>query len=338
MLANNGFNLMNRGRVSCRELGRMVRPAVHQVEAKHVGPTTETVFLLPIIPLNSQHQHKETGEVRLRYVPLVDELEACGDRKPRITEIRAIVAGPPDAAWVEPGGFVAFLSEGSIVSHSQVRTKVTYERPGKHAKVITDASTESGVTATCPNHVLLAYDVLLAVDTNSVEIDGVAVSVTFALQLALQRDGDGVQASGFNPSCWEFNGVTDHPENYAWREAIRALQASEGYSADAKVGVIVDSDLGNLGSFNDRQMPIHDDFFLPQNITLVYASAEVGTTEYAANGIMKYCDSQASKVLGLRRTHRCDALPAGRFRIYRRGNSSCAGPTSASTRRAEALG
>jgi len=248
-----------------------------------------------------------------------------------MTSMRAIVDGSPDAVWIESASFVVFLSEGSPLPHSGLHTEVTYERGGKHPKVLTQVSTSESVMSACPNHVLLAYDVLIAVDTNSVEIDGIAVSVAFSLQFALRKDGDGVQMSGFNPNCWEFNGVTDWPENYAWYEVVRAVQSTEGYSSDMKIGIIVDSDLGNLGYYNARQRPIYGEFYLPENVRLVYGSSEVGTTEYAANGVMKYCDGQAKRVIELRKKQQYDALPAGRFRTYKKGVPSGAGPTSDST-------
>ena len=42
------------------------------------------------------------------------------------------------------------------------------------------------------------------------------------------------------------------------------------------MGLIVDSDLGNISAYNQRKKPILDPFFLPPNVQLVYATSDAG--------------------------------------------------------------
>jgi hypothetical protein len=60
-----------------------------------------------------------------------------------------------------------------------------------------------------------------------------------------------------------------------------------------KIGLIVDSDLGNHQAFNNREIPIFDDFYLPENVTIIYAS-DKGGTEYLSTKMIKYCHDLAT--------------------------------------------
>ena len=60
--------------------------------------------------------------------------------------------------------------------------------------------------------------------------------------------------------------------------------------------MIVDSDLNRLTAFNTRSEPIFDDFFLPDGVQLIYASADVGK-EHVVNKVLSQADRGASAML-----------------------------------------
>lgn len=273
---------------------------------------------MPRFELSKNHVHPETGEVRLRSVPAGDNSEATG-RKPRITEYRTVVKGAvPDAVEIEMPQTVAFFRNGFALATDASSVAVSYERLSKSAKIITKVDSVAGKLAVCPNLALMDYDALIAVDTNTIMLNGVAVSITCVVQFFLKEDGNGVILYSAAPHRFEFNNIQDKPENYAWREVVRQLLRSPDYTPQKKITVVVDSDLGSIDEYNSGVKPLFEDFFLPENIQLVYASSEIGTTEYAANGIMKFCDTEASAVLRFRQTQDFPPLPQGYFRTYKK--------------------
>jgi hypothetical protein len=89
-----------------------------------------------------------------------------------------------------------------------------------------------------------------------------------------------------------FKGCQESPERAAWREVI----LSEYSEKDGETRMIVDSDLNRLTAFNTRSEPIFDDFFLPDGVQLIYASADVGK-EHVVNKVLSQADRGASAML-----------------------------------------
>jgi hypothetical protein len=55
-------------------------------------------------------------------------------------------------------------------------------------------------------------------------------------------------------------------------------------------------------------MPIIDDFYLPADFTLIYASADVGK-EYVPNRLISLCDKEANSVLARIKAEGSTGLP-----------------------------
>jgi hypothetical protein len=62
-----------------------------------------------------------------------------------------------------------------------------------------------------------------------------------------------------------------------------------------KIGVIVDSDLGNLNDYNQRMKPICDNYFLPAEFELIFASDKV--TDNIFNRMIATCHKLSSIML-----------------------------------------
>jgi hypothetical protein len=130
----------------------------------------------------------------------------------------------------------------------------------------------------------------------------------------------------------EFRNPKSKPELIGWQTAIEMLRVNPKYRPAMKIGIIVDSELGNLKGFNNRVIPILDGFYLPQNMTLVYASSDKAR-ESASNQLLRVADSTASRVLQQVIEHRdeenlfpVDNRPYTHFRVWNR-----CGPTSSSS-------
>lgn len=93
------------------------------------------------------------------------------------------------------------------------------------------------------------------------------------------------------------------------------------YSPDHYFGIIVDSDFGSLSAINNRTIPILDDFYLPENIQLIYASSDKKNDTFL-NEAISFCDKIAKQVL--------DSLvninPAKGLKVIKIGNCFCNPP------------
>ena len=144
------------------------------------------------------------------------------------------------------------------------------------------------------------YDVLCAVDTNTRVINGERVSIVglIVVELVFVPDPEGlVKAWRYeSPFCLEFVDIKGSPENFGWIAAIEELRQSGVFQGKGRIGVIVDSDLGNIADFNSRTKPVFAEVTLPQNVQLIYASADAGK-ENLVNKMISMADSISSKCL-----------------------------------------
>lgn len=144
---------------------------------------------------------------------------------------------------------------------------------------------------------LANYDKICAVDTNTRLISGRPVSMTGVT--TLHREGlptaEGpVMGWRFDvPFCLQFDDLTVPPENFGWVMALVYLRREGFFSAGDRIGVIVDSDLGNLRAYNDRKAPVIEGQYLMEGATLIYASADTGK-EALVNRALQIADTTAA--------------------------------------------
>jgi hypothetical protein len=95
--------------------------------------------------------------------------------------------------------------------------------------------------------------------------------------------------------------------------AREVLQAEGSIRENTKVGMIVDSDLGNLDSYNTQKMPVCSGQMLPNNVTLIYASSD-NKNDSIVNRIIAIADEASSLVL--------DAIARGSIHPSRNAHGS----------------
>lgn len=139
------------------------------------------------------------------------------------------------------------------------------------------------------------FDVVYAADTNTRKI--VNGKYNFSIGCVFKGIINQTHENGGNISCeryatyaWIWSGEYKI-EQETWVRAIQKIQTEE--SAERRIGFVVDSDLGNLEAYSDRSQALLNDFFLPENFTLIYASADY--SDEWTNQMIKNCD----KVAGL---------------------------------------
>lgn len=169
----------------------------------------------------------------------------------------------------------------------------TRERDNKAPKVLHSSMSASEDVWFSSNHQLLSYDHLIAVDTNTHFAGGSTVSVTAAYHLIPEAQIEGgVHCRATVLALVELWNVVEKPENLGWWQILQAIfKRPQDYPG--KIGLIVDSDLGNHKAFNAREMPIYSDYFLPENVTILYGS-DRGGAEHLSTKMIKYCHDLAS--------------------------------------------
>ncbi|KYK43853.1 hypothetical protein A1D31_37805 [Bradyrhizobium liaoningense] len=219
-------------------------------------------------------------------------------RKKRSEAIYGTTVGEVDSITVSYDHRTGEFSFGDAMT--SVYSEVTYER-SKGPKVLSripqshrDISFESG------NALIKNYEFVCAVDTNTrtirdglVSVTGIIVLRPFVLPTVreLQR-GWKLEA----PFCLEFLDISEKTENWGWMAAHQILREQGLIGAATRVGMIVDSDLGNLNSYNARKSPVIRGDLLPETVQLIYASSDAGR-ENIVNRALSTADSASGQCL-----------------------------------------
>ncbi|WP_371194272.1 hypothetical protein [Glaciecola sp. SC05] len=166
-------------------------------------------------------------------------------------------------------------------------------RQSKAPKILHESISPSDQTWFDSNHQLLAYDHLIAVDTNTNSIAGSHVSITAAFHVIPQINENGeAQCMVAVIALLEFWNVSAKQENLGWFTILNMILAHQSFFP-GKIALIVDSDLGNHDAFNNREIPIYNDMYLPSNVTISYAS-DKGGPEHLSTKLIKHCHNLAS--------------------------------------------
>jgi len=183
-----------------------------------------------------------------------------------------------------------------------INTRVeTYYERAKGPKSLHHIPSDQSLLSIDPNGCLAAnFDIIFAVDTNSRRFKGFRFSVTGVVQAEHTVDPATNRPALYfhTPFLLEFMQVRSKPEQLGWLVAMNQIRSDPEYDSFSRIGLIVDSDLQNLRKYNNRELAIYEDSFLPDRFVLVYASADAGS-EYFANQYIRAADRAANQVLDL---------------------------------------
>lgn len=218
-------------------------------------------------------------------------------RKKRIEHLYGTTAGDVSKIVVTIDERTGEIQFGSVMVNTY--SEVSYERP-KGPKVVSripqadPALSFDGSAALFKN-----YDFLCAVDTNTRVINDQKISVVGVVTFRQAPPPEG--ASEYwaldVPFCWEFVGLkVEKPENFGWLAALEELHHRRLVTAEMRIGMVVDSDLGNLTDYNAQRKPFFETRLLPKNVQLIYASADT-RGESLLNRVLKIADSVSGQVL-----------------------------------------
>lgn len=198
-------------------------------------------------------------------------------------------------ASIRPDGSIVITdADGKEIVPEYMEREVFYDRPGK-PKVQTRWRLEAGLASVNGIPELARYESLFAIDTATRSIDGARVSVACFFSFRLVRQGDKfVVEPEANLNFYEFRGV-----NGGNPEMLAILKVANDVAATAPVlsaaahcfAIVTDSELGAHDEINCRARPIYGDLHLPEQFTLIYASADTGH-EFLKK-LIRFCDQQA---------------------------------------------
>lgn len=183
---------------------------------------------------------------------------------------------------------------------TNVYTEVNYDRSKKPKVVSRIPQNDARLTFDAHAALKKNFDFICAVDTNTKAINGKKVSVVGIVTVKpVSLPGPkGIQTFWqFDvPCCIEYIELKPPVENFGWMSALDLLFRRGYTNKTKKIGMIVDSDLGRINDFNQRNTPVYGPVLLPENVQLIYASADTGM-DLLVNKSLSVADSVASQVI-----------------------------------------
>ena len=222
----------------------------------------------------------------------------CLARRPRTTSV-LLDYGQPVAAeeiHVDQTGIVSIRAKGQAHRAIAAHLQTTYERTAKSPKVVHLTPLDPAAPGVNPNLVLERFDLLLAIDTSTAKHRGGTVSFTCVVQAEFEDVGTRMLVRWQPIRIIEFRNIAAAPENTGWRYVLESIAADPDCASLRSIGIIVDSDFGRLSSYNAREQPISENFYLPERCVLMYASADTGS-EYVANKMIARADESSRALL-----------------------------------------
>lgn len=195
---------------------------------------------------------------------------------------------------IAPGksGSIIVESDSGQEQPSASHLVTTYERPNKDPKLIHRLIESPENLTLNPDFTLTRYTWVLAVDTNrpAASLPNVVFIGIAQAKIVPQADGS-LELSTYRDTVVELHNLNGSAERFGWAFVCKS---SVDLPNDSLVAVIVDSDLGDIPSINRREIPIIDDYYLPDRFELLYASDAVGG--YIANKLLKLCHRNTREV------------------------------------------
>jgi hypothetical protein len=175
------------------------------------------------------------------------------------------------------------------------KTERRYERASGKTKVVTSVPSD-GRSAFNAKRALLAYDWAFAVDTNSIDIQGSRCAGCFSHYVQLPPRGFEGNLIWRPLGAFLISGIAEgfNPERIGWFLTLSSIAPYLRHLG--RIALVVDSELGLHQSINARRVGYYESLLLPENVTMVYASAD--TDRDTLQGVLICaCDRNSRLVL-----------------------------------------
>lgn len=190
-----------------------------------------------------------------------------------------------------------------IIDNAKVETsydKTSYDKTsGKVKRTNSTPLKNTELPFDCDRAIFKNFDVLIAIDTNTKLINDNLVSVTssyFVNKLISECNKTGQYP--FVPFASHlFININEsiNAEKLGWHTIISNYVQNK-FPRNYRIGVVVDCDLGAHDSINSHKNPYFEQFNLPENIQLIYASSDT-KNDSIANQMINFSDKLANNIM-----------------------------------------
>lgn len=224
----------------------------------------------------------------------------CMNKKERIQSITTKHEVPVKLTNIKfmPDGSLKMYSDNEELKPENVTIETLYKRDNGKDKILNQILSEDSKITTNPFEFIRKFDVIFGIDTNTAIVNGERLSVSSRLCIIKTSESD-FKITFNGPHSWKIVHFKKTNQKDEEKMAIAILInhiLEQNYNKAYRIGIVTDHDLGNLRKYNEREIPIFDNVYLPENFTLIYASSDVGN-ENILNKLIRACDKEAAMFL-----------------------------------------
>lgn len=148
-------------------------------------------------------------------------------------------------------------------------------------------------------HLSTSFDLIIAVDTNTKIIGEDTVSVICGVPYVVhgKRDLESYQVdvSSIGVNLFRNCPIELPSEKFGWMMVIQEIN-QKPINKGKRIAIVTDHDLENHSSYNSKRMPIFKEYYLPDNISLIYGRGD-GPEHNLLNYVVKQCDKISTELL-----------------------------------------
>lgn len=230
-------------------------------------------------------------------------------KKPRSTTLYMDMGKPValNRIGFRKDGSIIFEDNTGEIKPSAAFIQNCYNRQNKHPKIINLSQASPDKLTNDSNIALANYTWVIAIDTNKPEITIPHIVFTGIAQAKINLlPNNKLEVIIYQGRVLEFHNLTSSSERFGWAYVIKSINSI--LKNIDRIAVIVDSELKSIPLINQRKEPILDEYYLPSNFELIYASSDTGM-EFLANQLLKDCDKYSREVAKLVASNKESNLP-----------------------------
>lgn len=224
------------------------------------------------------------------------------NQKPREASIFLDMGKPVilNKVGISINGEIILKNNDEVIIPEKAFIETSYSRnnPNKPKKILNKISINPNKLVVFANKAFYRFYAIFAVDTNTELIKDNLISVCCVTLCNIKKGLKDDLALFWTGKMIEYRNIKEKQELVTLVEVIKMITSNPDFNETNKLGIVIDSELDNLFRINNQEIPIFDNFFLPKNIELIYASADVGK-DFLPNILISHCDKEAKEILNL---------------------------------------
>lgn len=228
--------------------------------------------------------------------------KCCLDKKPREQIVMVASSEPLHGVHYdkEKMEFTGLTLDDRLIKPVITYSQTHYKSDSGKEKVI--ARIQDKVIpneAELMRHLSSSFDLIIAIDTNTKVIGSETISVTGIVHCVLQSmpEPDSYYADFPWHGAILFRNCPSElsSEKFGWMTVIQEVNR-EPLNKLKRVAIVTDHDLDKHTSYNNKQIPIFREFYLPDNFILMYGRGD-GPNQSLLNYVVKQCDKESTEIL-----------------------------------------